>query len=82
MQNIFSRIFKKKKRIPKSIQVALDEYRKLCLYGCLKIPCHRCKYLRRINEHYSTCKREELMAILWDKYKDEIDEIDAELRGK
>lgn len=29
--------------------------------GCLKISCKRCRYLRRVNDHLWTCKREEIV---------------------
>lgn len=70
------------KKIPHEIQLALDEYQKLCMEGCLVIPCKECRYLVRINEDRSTCKRERLMAMLWDKYREEVKRIDAFVSGK
>ena len=69
-------------KIPHEIQLALDEYQKLCMEGCLVIPCKECRYLVRINEHRSTCKRERLMDMLWDNYRDEVRKIDDVVRGK
>lgn len=71
-----------KKKIPHEIQLALDEYQKLCMEGCLRIPCKLCKHLTRIDDHRSTCKREILMDILWDKYSEEVKKIDDTMRGK
>lgn len=63
---------------PRKVRMALQEYRELRLYGCLGISCENCKYFRKINEHLATCKRENLMKILWPKYKDEVNKIDSE----
>lgn len=73
---------KKKDKLPKSIEVALQEYRELCLEGCLIIPCKKCRHLIQINEHLYTCKRQRLMDVLWTNYRQEVEEIDNELRKK
>lgn len=70
------------KKIPHEIQLALDEYQKLRMEGCLIIPCKKCKHLVHINEHISTCKREMLMDMLQNNYRDEVRRIDNMVRGK
>lgn len=29
--------------------------------GCLSIPCRKCKYIRCVNDHMYTCKREGIL---------------------
>lgn len=66
----------------KNIERALDAYRDLLLDGCLKIPCEKCKHFIVINDHYCTCKRENLIEILLPEYKNDIDKIDKEYSGR
>lgn len=77
---MFKLFRKKKKRLPKSIENALREYRSLLMEGCLEIPCEKCRYLVEFNAHRFTCKRERLMNILMPDYRQEIKRIDNELR--
>lgn len=68
-------VFCHKNRLPRRIEEALNDYRQLRLYGCLKISCKRCKHLTRTDAHRSTCENERLMKILLPKYKKQVDEI-------
>ena len=79
---MFKLFRKKKDKLPKSIEFALQQYRELCLEGCLIIPCKKCGRLTQINDHLYTCKRIQLMNVLWPKYKEEVEKIDDELRKR
>ncbi len=68
-------VFQKRK-----IQMALEEYRKLCEYGCLQINCQKCEYMYKTPSKTFSCKREELMAILWPKYQDKVLKVEEQVR--
>ena len=67
--------FKKRK-----VQKALEKYWKLYEYGCLQISCKKCKYIYKTSSGRYSRKREELMAILWPKYKEKVLRVEEEVR--
>lgn len=76
-------LFKKKNnKLPHKVEVALQDYRTLRLEGCLIIPCKKCRHLIKLNDHRYTCKRIQLMRVLWPDYKQEVYKIDDELRKR
>ena len=77
---MFKLFRKKMKKLPRSIEVALEEYRKLRLEGCLFIPCEKCRHLMELDEHHYTCKRIQLMKVLMPEYIEEVRKIDDETR--
>ena len=64
----------------RKVQRALEEYRKLYEYGCLQISCEKCKYIYKASSSRYSCKREELMAILWSKHREKVLKIEEDVR--
>ena len=70
----------KEERFPKQVEQALQEYKDLCLEGCLVISCQKCRHLRKLDSGMYTCKRERLARFLVPYYRKEMDKIDEWVR--
>ena len=73
-------LFKKEEKLPKQVEQALQEYKDLCLEGCLVISCQKCRHFRKLDSGMYTCKRERLAKFLVPYYRKEMDKIDEWVR--